>query len=128
MGEVRKVLKASMLARSTPNHWLQSIVKERLTRKVFYNSYLAGLGVQAGSGSLWRNTLRCKCARVHCALLPVRVKVIRHMDGELGCGKGERCAWQKKDDDRFQCKHICRVLCRPRPVMELDPLAKPASE
>ena len=44
--------------------------------------------MQAGSGRLWLNNLRCECARVHCALSTARVKVIRHMDGEWGCGKG----------------------------------------
>jgi hypothetical protein len=33
--------------------------------------------------------LRCESARVHCALSTARVKVIGHMKGEWGCGKGE---------------------------------------
>ena len=32
--------------------------------------------------------LRCECARVQCALFIARVKVVRHIEEDLGCGKG----------------------------------------
>ena len=70
-----------------PNCWLQTIVKERVTRKVFWNIDLTGRSLSACFGAGWQNDLRCECARVHCALFMAWVKVIGHMEGEPGCGK-----------------------------------------
>jgi hypothetical protein len=85
----RKVFKASTLSVRYPGCCLQSIVKERLTRKVFWNIDLVGPDCRPGLDVSCGMILRCECARVHCALFTARVKVIRHMEGEWGCGKAE---------------------------------------
>src|SRR5438309_8858275 len=76
-------------ASGTLGGYLQNIVKEGLTRKVFWNRDLAGSDCRPGLEVSAALTLRCECARVHCALSTARVKVIRHMEGEWGCGKCE---------------------------------------
>ena len=97
--QLRKVLKVNTLASDAPNCWLQSIVKEELTRKVFQNIDLAGPDCRLDLGASGGMILRCKCARVHCALFVARVKVVRHMEGELGCGKVRA---------RYSCRfHFC---------------------
>src|SRR5438309_6215487 len=90
-------------ASGTQGGYLQNIVKEGLTRKVFWNRDLAGPDCRPGLEVSAAMTLRCECARVHCALSTARVKVIRHMDGEWGCGKGwgSGC-WRREKHYSFQ--------------------------
>jgi hypothetical protein len=114
--QVRKVFKVKCLGFNTPNCSPQSIVKEQLTRKVFRNRDLAGSDCGPSSGWLLRAefwaapggiALRCECARVHCALFMATVKVVRHIEAELDCGKNENVLHR-----RARC--VCRRLCRQR--------------
>jgi len=59
----------------------QNIVKEGLTRKIFWNKDLAHLG--PGLSSCPPKNLRCKCARFHCSLSISRVKVGCHKECDL---------------------------------------------
>jgi hypothetical protein len=53
--------------------------------------------------------LRCECARVHCALFIARVKVVRHMERTLSCGKSEN----ELNMHEVQCSSTSCVLQDP---------------
>src|SRR5690348_1470117 len=84
---VCKQLKIDSLPSDLQSRRPQSLVKEELTRKVFWNRDLADLDCNPSLGGSGGMTLRCECARLQSALFMATVKVVRHIRREFRCGK-----------------------------------------
>jgi hypothetical protein len=137
-------LEAGQIRPHTPNCLLQTIVKEQLTCKVFWNRDLAGRDSRPDLGGSGGMTLRCECARVQCVLFMATVKVVRHIDGNfvvendatlcraysdadgINSGSSRTCisGVQEKSRDSGACRHFrhSNRLTSPlgKPRLEVD--------